>query len=187
VGSQQYEASFDKIYHLTYKKALRYITAKCGDPGDISDILQEAYAELYRVLQSKGDSYIQNPEAFVMQLVKSKVYKYYSLRDKLRNILPIQGTSRDDGENDCCDSGLLEGDADVETLVEDRLLLREISDFLKTKSHDVQRIFYLYYVLELPSAQIAADLNLKESTVKSKIHRTVHEVRALYGKAGEKR
>ena len=72
----------------------------------------------------------------------------------------------------------------LEELVAERILLQKIAEFIKTKPGDVQKIFYLYYVLEQSSSQIAKDLHLHESTVKSKIHRTVREVRALYGKVG---
>lgn len=185
MGSQEIDTTFDQIYSQTYKRILYYVTARCGNPADIADILQEIYAELYRVLVRRGTSYIHQPEAFVMQLAKSKVYRHYSFSEKIKNILPYPtiGWNREDGSTE----GIPVADEadELEDLVADRILLRKIADFIKTKPDDVQRIFYMYYVLEKSSAQIALDLRLNESTVKSKIHRTVHEVRTLYGKAGK--
>jgi RNA polymerase sigma factor (sigma-70 family) len=185
VGSQELDISFDQIYNQTYKKALHYVTARCGNPSDITDILQEIYAELYRVLVRRGMSYIQQPEAFVMQLAKSKVYRYYTISEKIKNMLPFStvGWNREDGSTDVLQ--VADEDFELNDMVADRILLRQIADFVKSKPEDVQRIFYLYYVLEQPSAQIALDLQINESTVKSKIHRTVHEVRTLYGKVGK--
>jgi len=185
VGSQECNTLFDHIYNQTYKQAMHYVTARCGNPGDISDILQEIYAELYRVMLKRGTEYIKNPEAFVMQLAKSKVYKHYSLREKIMNTLPMATMQKDDGNGVKEDFVSADEEPELEDLVADRILLRQIADHIKTKPADVQRIFILYYVLEQSSAQIALDLHLNESTVKSKIHRTVHEVRALYGKVGK--
>jgi len=185
VGSQELDSTFDQIYNQTYKKTLHYVTARCGNPGDIADILQEIYAELYRVLVKRGTSYIQLPDAFIMQLAKSKVYRYYTLNEKIKNIFPFSTHSWNREEEDTEVITAADATSDLNDLVGDRILLKEIADYIKTKSKDVQRIFYLYYVLEQSSAQIALDLHLNESTVKSKIHRTVHEVRTLYGKVGK--
>ncbi len=185
MGSQELESTFDQIYNQTYKKILYYVTARCGNPSDISDILQEVYAELYRVLVRRGTSYIHMPEAFVMQLAKSKVYRYYSISEKIKTILPFSTMDWKRGEDVAKVIDAADGEPELDDIVADRILLKQIADFIKTKPDDVQRIFYLYYVLEQSSAQIALDLHLNESTVKSKIHRTVREVRTLYGKVGK--
>lgn len=187
MGSQECNATFDQIYHQTYKKALHYVTARCGNPGDISDILQEIYAELYRVLVKRGINYIQTPEAFVMQLAKSKVYRHYSMSQKFKNLLPLSTLDGNRVEGSAEAFETLDDEPELDDLVADRILLRQIADFIKTKPDDIQRIFYLYYGLEQSSAQIALDLHLNESTVKSKIHRTVREVRTLYGKVGKEK
>jgi RNA polymerase sigma factor (sigma-70 family) len=187
VGSTECNTMFDQIYNQTYNKTLHYVTARCGNPGDISDIVQEIYAELYRVLINKGTSYIKTPEAFVMQLTKSKVFKHYTINEKIKNIFPFSALegNREEGISE---SFLVANyEQALDDLVADRILLRQIADFIKTKPKDVQRIFYLYYELEQSTSQIALDLHLHESTVKSKIHRTVHEVRNLYGKVGKEK
>lgn len=185
MGSHELDTTFDQIYNQTYKRALHYVTARCGNPGDIADILQEIYAELYRVLVKRGTSYIQQPEAFIMQLAKSKVYRYYTFSEKIKNILPfsIFGWYGEEGTAEVFPA--TDEVSELNDLVADRILLKKIADYIKTKPNDIQKIFYLYYVLEQSSAQIALDLHLNESTVKSKIHRTVHEVRTLYGKVGK--
>jgi RNA polymerase sigma-70 factor (ECF subfamily) len=185
VGNSQCDSTFNLIYGQTYNKTLHYITARCGDAGDIADIMQEVYAELYKVLVARGVTYIREPEAFVMQLAKSKVFRHYSLREKIKTFFPVAQPSADDdplGVDDNIGS-LQEGL--VDDLVADRILLRDIAAHIRTKPSDVQKIFYLHYVLEQTTAEIAHSLHLNESTVKSKIHRTVREVRTLYGKVGK--
>lgn len=187
MGNQELDTTFDQIYNQTYKKTLHYVTARCGNAADISDIIQEIYAELYRVLVKRGTSYIHQPEAFVMQLAKSKVYRHYSFGEKVKNILPFSSIdgNREEGTTEVFSAA--DEEPELNDLVADRILLKQIADFIKKKPDDVQRIFYLYYVLEESSAQIALTLHLNESTVKSKIHRTVREVRTLYGKVGKEK
>lgn len=185
VVNSQCDSTFDLIYGQTYNKALHYITARCGNAADIADIMQEVYAELYKVLVSRGVSYIREPEAFVMQLAKSKVYRHYTLLEKIRTFFPVAHPAADDDSMDVDDNigSLQEGL--IDDLVADRILLRDIANYLKTRPSDVQKVFYLHYVLEQTTAEIAHSLHLNESTVKSKIHRTVREVRTLYGKVGK--
>lgn len=185
MSTQEISIYFDRIYNETYKKTAVYVTSRCGNPADITDILQEVYAELYWVLSAKGQSYIQMPEAFVMQLAKNKVYRHYSLLERAKNIFP--GLDKPDVPNGENHENQWEDThaAELNDLIADRILLEQIARFVKTKPMDVQKIFYLYFGLEQTSAQIATALHLKESTVKSKIHRTVHEVRTLYRKVGE--
>ena len=79
---------FNEIYDQTYDKVLRYVISKCGNTNDIADIVQETYLELYQTIVKRGAAYIKNPGAFVLQLAKAKVYKHYSLMEKLKRILP---------------------------------------------------------------------------------------------------
>ena len=72
---------FNNIYDETYQRSLRYVTKKCSHAEDIADILQEIYTEVYSVIAKKGIEYVHNPEAFVMQVTKSKVSKHYSLAE----------------------------------------------------------------------------------------------------------
>ena len=41
---------FEQIYQLTYDKAAFYVLSKCGTVPEVEDILQETYAELFKVL-----------------------------------------------------------------------------------------------------------------------------------------
>ena len=45
---------FDDIYDSTNQAVLAFITAKCKNTADISDIFQDTYMELYQVLIKRG-------------------------------------------------------------------------------------------------------------------------------------
>lgn len=173
---------FNRIYDETYRRSLGYVTKKCSHAEDIADILQEAYTEVYSVIAKKGIEYVNNPKAFVMQVTKSKVYKHYTLGEKLTNLIPLFAKGEDDEEVTVTDYEL--SNDSIEDHLINNLLLDAVAKFIATKPSDVQKVFYMYYYLELTIPQIAHDLSMKESNVKSKIYRTVHEIRNLYGKDG---
>ena len=63
---------FDDIYNSTNKSVLAFITAKCRNTADISDIFQDTYVELYQVLIKRGAEYITSEKAFVLKIKKQK-------------------------------------------------------------------------------------------------------------------
>lgn len=89
MAGQAIEALFNQMYDETNQKILIYITSKCGAPSDIQDVFQETYAELFSILKKRGNGYIQNAEAFAMQIAKQKVYRHHTLLQKLKKHLPM--------------------------------------------------------------------------------------------------
>lgn len=177
--------AFDRIYDSTYHQTLLYITSKCGNAGDIADIMQETYGELYRVLLKKGTGYIQHPGAFVLRLARTKLAGHYSLLERMGWLMPLSGAFARDVEEESV-GDLWQGDVpDLSILAENRSLLREIAAFVRTKPRDTQKMFYLHFVLEQTTAEIAGMMKLPEATVKSRLRRTILELRSLYGKVGK--
>ena len=154
MAGQAIELLFNQMYDETSQKVLIYITSKCGNPSDIQDIFQETYTELFFILKKRGGEYVQNSEAFAMQIAKQKVYRHYTLLQKLKNGLPIERVT----------------DA----------LLAEIRLHLRGKPAVTQKIFYLFYNMEQTIPQIAAELQMTESNVKNRLYRTLSELRAKY-------
>jgi RNA polymerase sigma-70 factor (ECF subfamily) len=174
---------FDRVYDDTYSKTLYWVTKKCGNAHDIADILQETYTELFTVLLRKGVAYISNAEAFVIQIARSKVYRHYSAAEKLKLLVPLFSKNEDGMEVDITD--FEEAPVSLEDGIITRLLLEQIADFITKKPDDIQKIFHMYYVLDITTRQIAKALSMNESTVKSKIRRTTEEIRQIYRKDNE--
>lgn len=173
---------FNKIYEETYKKAFGYVTTKCGDTSDIADILQETYCEVYSVILKKGEDYIQNYEAFVLRVAKTKVFKFYSLREKMSHLVPMFASS-EHGEVNLIDLEWKES-LTLEDRVLNKALYEQIAHYIAQKSELTKKVFYLFYYSEYTIPQIAKGLKISESAVKNRLYRTVKEVRALYGKDG---
>lgn len=175
-------SAFNKIYDSTSKSALAYITAKCGNNEDIGDILQETYMELYSVMLKKGTDFIENDEAFVLNIAKRKIYKHYSSLEKAKADLSLSVFTNDNGE---INLDITPDEFDLEDSMCTNELVLEISDTLKTKSKEIQKIFYLRFSLDLPISEIAELMEERESSIKNKLYRTIKELRKIYAGKGE--
>lgn len=168
---------FNEIYDATYQKCLRFVMCKCSNTADISDIMQDTYLELYQSLLKHGSSYINIPEAYVMKLAKTKLYRYYSFKEKIQNLLSLEQKSEDDSECNLADFRCDEWENRPEEMFFQRENMEYIFDYLKTKSMEIQKIIYLFYYLDMTIPEIAKELKLTESTVKNRIYRTIHELK----------
>ncbi|MBE6572844.1 MAG: sigma-70 family RNA polymerase sigma factor [Ruminococcaceae bacterium] len=166
---------FNDIYDKTYKNTLIHITSKCSNIHDIEDILQETYTELYRTLLRKGIDYVQAPERLVIKISNRKIYKHYSLKEK------IQGISLNtSNENDAEIINFIPDDLIIEDAICTKEALDSIRAFVLSKPLIVQKIFLLYYSYNLTIPRIALLLCVNESYVKNKLYRTLKEIKNLY-------
>lgn len=169
---------FNKIYESTNKKVLSYVTAKCSRTSDICDIFQEIYIEVYSVLKKHGEDYIINTEAFVMKIAKQKVYRYYSLADRIKSIVPLFSKYADNEEINISD---FETDnISIENKVSEKLLISQIKQFLLYRPQEIQKIFMLFYYMDKTIPEISKLLSISESNVKNKLYRTLKELRRIY-------
>ncbi|MCH5299526.1 MAG: RNA polymerase sigma factor [Ruminococcus sp.] len=173
---------FNEIYDATNQKALAFIAAKCGNMSDMQDILQETYMELYSVLSSKGVDYIENDEAFVINIAKQKIYKHYTIAQRFKSDLSLSVVINEEETN------IFETELEELTL-EDEIcnsqLVDEIERYIAKKPQDIRRIFFLRFSLDRSIEEIATLMSLKPSSVKNKLYRTINEIRSYYSQRGE--
>lgn len=180
---QTINAFFEKLYDTTYAQTVLFVAKRCDNPAEISDILQEIYADVFATLISKGCNYIKNGGAFVQHLTKKKLARYYSVRSRLKDWIPLFNVNQQSDEE--YEAIPIELDEMlIEQQVENKVMMSEISKILSKKPADTQKIFLLYYSLDMTIEQIAIELKLNKSTVKTKLYRTIAELRKIYGKDG---
>jgi len=171
---------FEEIYNSTSKKVLAFIISKCGRTADIDDIFQDTYLELHQVLCKRGAEYIQDETAFMLQIARRKVSKYYSLYQRLRMFVSAISTNEDGEEVDLTE---LEADSFLtEDFAVNQIMAEVVQQFLQQKPEEVKKIFYLFYDIGLTIPEIANELSIKESGVKNKLYRTIKELRKLLNK-----
>jgi len=168
---------FDEIYDSTSRAVLAFITAKCRNTADISDIFQDTYLELYQILFRRGTDYVTNGKALVMRIAKRKIAKYYSFSERFKMFVSITAVNEDDEEIDLSDS--LADDFLTEDFAVNQIMLEKIREYIRQKPEDVKKVFYLYYDVGLTIPEISRELPMSESNVKNKLYRTVKELRKI--------
>ena len=168
MGTQIKKSEFHEIYNKTYQSILKFIAVKCQNVEDINDILQDTYTELYKVLNKRTIIELETEVAFIIGIAKKVLKRYFSFKYKYQ--LLSYSINTDELEIDVQDKFDLEQDIITKNNVE------EIWHYLNRKNLITSKIFYLYFCLDMKISEIAKELNLKESTVKTKIYRTLKEL-----------
>jgi len=160
---------FNEIYDAEYTKVLRYIVCKVGDLNDVKEIVQDVFAEFYAVTVRKGIDYIKNPQALLIKIAKSKLFRFYTVFERISNRISYE--KEEEGE-----IAEIE-DIDIDDKLNNRIIIEEVFKIIKKKPLAVQKLFYMYYYLDMTLKDISCDTGLSESDVKHKIYRTLDEVR----------
>lgn len=168
---------FDDIYDETYSDLLKYVIIKCHNINDTSDILQETYFEFWKILNKKELSDI-NIKSYLISIANNRIKKHFSLISKIKEISLFETNNKDIEIIDTISDNL-----DLNNIVIRKDYWDEIWEYIKKKkNHDIPKLFYLYYKLELSIKEIANELNANESYIKHLIYRTLKELQDNFGK-----
>lgn len=167
---------FEEVYEKTKRSVTLYLIAKCKGFDDINDVLQEVYMEYFRTIQRKGIEYVDDEEAFLIALCKRKLASYYSFWDRISNRISLDVTAASE-LNDHIDHK--EQWCDMEEDFYRKEMLQDVKKILEQQPDCVQKIFYLYYTMELTVSEIAELLRMKPQTVKNNLFRTRKYIRKL--------
>ena len=70
--------------------------------------------------------------------------------------------------------------------IEDNFITQEnakdVWDYIENKDIITTKVFYLYYILGYKIEEIAKEMNLNLSNVKSRIYRNIKEMKKIFGK-----
>jgi RNA polymerase sigma-70 factor (ECF subfamily) len=184
-SSYDITSRFEEIYNSTYKDVIAFITSKCNNHADINDIAQDTYVELYSLLLKRGADYIQNENAIVIKLARQKLSRYYTLAERLKNFIPLHFSNEAGADILLPELQKATNEFLTDDFVITKETFNEMRGFLGNKSPDIRKIFYLYFDIGLTLPEIAKALGLKESNVKSKLYRTLKELRKLLEAGGD--
>lgn len=168
------EDNFKEIYDKTYDNNLKYIVLKTN-VDDANDVIQEVYIELLNKLKKEKSIEIDNIDGFVFGITKNVLKRFYKNINLDKNIFVF---STEDTNEEIADSYSLEDDFINDTNIS------LIWDEIRKKEDVIQKIFYLYYVLDIKISDIAESMNINESTIKTKIYRTLKELKEKLEKEG---
>lgn len=168
----------EEIYNATFDRTIVYVIMKCGKVNDVEDIVQDTYTELLQVLLEKGTEYIRVPEDFVMQLAKSKVYHYYSEKERERACVFVEDYEILEQE-DMPGTVNIGQDVEWEESLINKLTAQEAMEYISGKDELTKEIFYQHYFEDKTLKEIAEKCGVKEATVKNRLYRTLKELSGL--------
>lgn len=179
MGNTSPDIYFNKVYDQTINSLTRFVISKCGNILDAEDILQNVYARFFQRISKKGFADIENPEAFLVNIAKFECKTYYGT---------IKKHSRTDSFAEFSDEKMVEVEAEMsrqqknlEDVLCDELTARKIFEDIASADEVTGKIFYLYFVCDMKLDEIADELELKLSTVKNKLYRTLERQKQKFG------
>lgn len=150
---------FDVVYNESYKDISRYVVLNANNIGDVKDILQNIYLEVYKNIDKVSD---QN---YVFGIAKNVLKKYYRFKFLRKDDTEITDN--------------IKSNINLEKTVMDKFDTELVWKYLKKKNNNIAKIIYLYYYEDFTIKEIANSLNLTESNVKNYIYRTLKELRRI--------
>jgi RNA polymerase sigma factor, sigma-70 family len=157
--SQKALEKFDKVYNESYRDISRYVVVSSNNIGDVQDILQNIYLEVYKNIGKVKD------KNYVFGIAKNVMKKYYRFKFMKKSDEVLYDNISDN--------------INLEKSVMEKFDTELVWNYLKKKGGNVSKIMYLYYYEDFTIKQIADTLNLTESNVKNYIYRTLKELRRI--------
>lgn len=170
-GETSPETYFNTVYDSTVKALTRFVVSKCGNILDSEDILQNIYARFYQRIVKKGYDDIENAEAFLISIAKFECKSYYSAQK--RHSVTDSFSDFTDEQMVMIESEMSKNQKNLEDVLCDELLAREIFEDIANTDELTGKIFYLYFVCDMKLNDIAEELDMNLSAVKNKLYRTI--------------
>jgi len=158
--------SFNELYKQTYDSILKYVVLNVRSSSDVEDIVQNIYISVYDSL-NRGKNV---NKAYVYGIAKHKIKDFYRFKFKHETI------SLDD--DNLIDT--IADDKDIEKMALIKYDSEVIFEYLKNKNVKVYQIFFLYFKQDFTLKEIANELSLTESNVKSILYRNLKELKENY-------
>lgn len=158
--------TFEVLYKNTYKNILKYTICHCRNLDDVNDILQDIYTELYQKILNKKYINLDNAESYIIGIAKNKIKKLHS-SSKINYIEP-----ENENSSQYSDSYI---DIEKDLITKENVM--QVWNYLKNKNELTAKIFYLYYVIDIPIKEIVEELKLTESNVKNHLYRTQRDLK----------
>lgn len=169
------EKNFNEFYNNTYNTTLKYTICNCNNLDDVNDLIQDSYLDIYNKILKKKCIVIENPEAYMIGVLKKKI-RWSKLKNNNLNIIHKE---KEEFENIQYDT------LDLDYILITRENVFEIWNYIKSKNQLTAKVFYLYYILDMSIKEISIDLQISESNTKNYLYRTKKEIKEMMMKKGD--
>lgn len=171
MSTREINEMFTEFYEHTYKDIVKYVLSRCENSSDIQEIVQNIYVNYYNTL-NRGVN-IREPKKYLYKIAKNEMFKYYSILTRLKRHIPLFSKEEDKFLN-------YELEFLSEEINYDKLLCDNVWSYLRNQDIVTFKIITLYFVYDLKISQIAEELKLNESTVKSRLYRGLKHIKEKF-------
>ena len=174
---------FNQTYDATYTSVLRYISLRLSGSGayhDVCDVLQDTYAEFYKLIVKRGADYANEPLAMLYKIAGERLARKYAQRKRIAATVPLFSRPEQDEEERCI-ADFQNGYSSIdEEGVLDHMLAEQILTVIKEGDEQSARIFMLRYENDMKLDEIAAATGLPLHTVRNKLYRKIEELKRIF-------
>ena len=180
VGNPDIDSYFDAVYAETLDSVKRYVVSHAARFQDAEDIVQNVYTRFYKRISEKGYADIQSAEAFVINIAKFECRSFFSGFIKRKARVSVMSDYSEE-EEAALEAEMSRECRGLEDAIHDKLLAKQIFDDIMRSDETVGQIFYLHFVCDMKLDEVARQLGLNLSTVKTKLYRTIERQKKKFG------
>lgn len=180
MGNPDIDSYFDAVYAETIGPVSRFVVSHAARFQDTEDIVQNIYTRFYKRISEKGYRDIESTEAFLINIAKFECRSVFAgfKRRKERDVIL---SDIDEEQSAAIEAEMSRDQKLLEDIMADKILAKQIFDDIMSGDETVGRIFYLHFVCDMKLEEVANQLDLKLSTVKTKLYRTIEKQKKKFG------
>mgnify|MGYP004461083947 FL=1 len=180
MGNPDIDSYFDTVYAETFKSVSRFVVSHAARFQDSEDIIQNIYTRFYKRISDKGYSDIESAEAFLINIAKFECRSMFA-GFKKRKDRDIMLSEIDEEQSAAFEAEMSRDQKLLEDVMADKILAKQIFDDIMSGDETVGKIFYLHFVCDMKLEDVADRLDIKVSTVKTKLYRTIEKQKKKFG------
>lgn len=180
VGVTDIDSYFDTVYAETLNAVSRYVVSHAARFEDAEDIVQNVYTRFYKRIVDKGYNDIESAEAFLINIAKFECRTFFSGFKKRREKVSFMSDYSEE-EEASLEAEMSRNQSNLEDVISDKILARQIFDDIMKSDETVGKIFYLHFACDMKLDEVARQLGLNVSTVKTKLYRTIEKQKKKFG------
>ena len=142
--------------------------------------MQNVYTRFYKRISEKGYADIESTEAFLINIAKFECRSMFA-GVKLRKDRDVILSDIDEEQSAAIEAEMSRDQKLLEDIMADKILAKQIFDDIMSGDEMTGRIFYLHFVCDMKLEEVANRLDIKLSTVKTKLYRTIEKQKKKYG------
>ena len=176
MGNPDLDSYFDAVYAETFNSVSKFVVSHAARFQDSEDIIQNVYTRFYKRISEKGFADIESAEAFLINIAKFECRSVFSgfMRRKERDVILSE---IDEEQSAAFEAEMSRDQKLLEDVMADKILAKQIFDDIMSGDETVGKIFYLHFVCDMKLEEVANRLDMRLSTVKTKLYRALEIVR----------